>query len=75
MKAKSNYKNTLELCEEKLMKIFKNKNEIALFNLYKDSLINHILSVRDFDCLKLFSTGLGISIFTELEAEENEKSE
>ena len=39
MKAKSNYKNTLELCEEKLMKIFKNKNVSK--NVYGPIVFDH----------------------------------
>ena len=75
MKTNTPYKHLLDTCEEKLMKNLKYKKDIALFNLYKEALINHLLSIRDYDCLKLYSTGLGISVFNDLEEDEKKKSE
>ena len=75
MKTNTPFKNLLNTCEEKLMKNLKDKKNIALFNLYKDALINHLLSIRDYDCLRIYSIGLGIGTFAEINAEEKKKSE
>ena len=74
MKKLTNHKKTFEICEKQLRKNIKDKNILALFNLFKESLINHLIEIRDYDCIKLYSMGLGLSAYAEYEMEKEKES-
>lgn len=75
MKVETSYKKTFDMHERQLISNIKDKNIINLFKSYKDTLIQHLLEIRDNDCLKIYAIGLGISTFAEIYAKEKKKSE